>query len=355
MVGSESRLGAAACVIRELDEPAATGWDRFVLDHPAGTFFHRAGWKQVIERAMGHRCRYAYAERDGRIVGVLPLAHVKTALFGNRLVSTPFCVYGGPLATDETVRRALTEHAIRIQDELQVDWLEFRSRERTQPGWTSQGDLYSTFRKEIPTGEQEILKSIPRKARAVVRKAIDDDALEERTDETPDRFHHVYSVSVRNLGSPVFSRKYCRWLKQAFGDDCEFFVLATRGGLPVAGVLSFYFRDEILPYYGGGTEAAREYGAHAYMYWRLMVRAAARGVRVFDFGRSKRGTGAYSFKTNFGFSPDTLLYEYRMKEGVSLPDATTLNPKYRSLIATWKRLPLPIANAIGPFLVRRLG
>jgi FemAB-related protein (PEP-CTERM system-associated) len=199
------------------------------------------------------------------------------------------------------------------------------------------------------------LNAIPRKARAVVRKALDEGVLRDEIDADIDRFYRVYAVSVRNLGSPVFSRRYVRELKREFGDDCEFLIVTGPGGKPVASVVSFYFRDEVLPYYGGGTAEARDSGAHAYLYFRLMCRAAERGARIFDFGRSKKDTGAYSFKKNFGFDPQPLAYEYKPRPGVRIPDATTLNPRYQRFIEMWRRLPLPVANGIGPYLVKRLG
>ena len=339
----------------KLENEAEDRWDRFVEEHPDGTFFHRAGWRRVIRNVFGYRDYYVYAERDGEVVGLLPLIHIGKGLFGHRLVSTPFCVQGGPLVVSDEVREALDSYAGELADRLGVDWLEFRGVRCVREDWEVRDDVYCVFRRGITASPEENLKLIPRKARAVVRKALKDGLLTDEVDHDPDRFYSVYSVSVRNLGSPVFSKRYPRELKREFGDDCEFFTVLAPDRTPVASVIFFYFRDEVLPYYGGGTPAAREYGAHAYLYYRLMCLAAERGVRVFDFGRSKRGTGAFSFKKNFGFEPQALVYEYRAREGQAIPDATTLNPRYQKFIGMWKRLPLPIANLIGPYLVKRLG
>jgi len=159
---------------------------------------------------------------------------------------------------------------------------------------------------------------------------------------------------VRNLGTPVFARRYFRALKAEFGEACECLVL-RKDGVAVSGVLSFYFRDQVLPYYGGGSHAARALRANELMYFDLMRRASAKGCRVFDFGRSKLGTGAYAFKKNWGFPPAPLAYEYKLRRGDKLPDVNPLNPKYRLMIAAWKRLPLPLANALGPWIARSLG
>jgi len=119
--------------------------------------------------------------------------------------------------------------------------------------------------------------------------------------------------------------------------------------------MSFYFRDEVLPYYGGGTELAREVAGNDFMYWEVMRRACERGLRVFDYGRSKRGTGSFDFKKNWGFEPQPLHYEYRLVRGKRVPEHNPLNPRYRLLIKLWQRLPLALANRIGPHIVKNLG
>ncbi|MBL4719834.1 MAG: FemAB family PEP-CTERM system-associated protein, partial [Alphaproteobacteria bacterium] len=318
-------------------------------------FFHRAGWAEVIRFSFGHKTHFVYVERDGDIIGILPLVHINSRLFGNRLVSTSFCVQGGPLTIDPEANAILDAHAENLADNLGVDFLEYRNAKVTKPDWQHQDELYYLFRRELTDSEDENLKAIPRKQRAVVRKAIKAELLTVEVDDAPDRFHAIYSLSVRNLGSPVFSKKYCRNLKRVFGNDCEFLIVLAPDDGVVCGVLQFYFRNEVLPYYGGGSFAARKYGAQDYMYWQSMCRAVKRGVRIFDFGRSKAGTGAYSFKKNWGFEPKPLVYEYRLKPGASLPDANTLNPKYQLMINCWKRLPLPVANVIGPYLIGALG
>ena len=333
----------------------AARWDAFVFAHENATFFHRAGWSEVIRSTFGHDTHFMFAERDGEVVGILSLVHIKSRLFGNRLVSTSFCVHGGPLTIDPMANMALDAYAEDLAEKLDVDYLEYRSAKVTKPEWHCQSELYFEFRREISESDDDNLKAIPRKQRAVVRKALKAGQLSAEIDANPDRFYAVYSVSVRNLGSPVFSKRYCQNLKRVFGDDCEFLIIVGPDGEAVSGVLQFYFQDEILPYYGGGTSDARKYGAHDYMYWQSMCRAAARGIHIFDFGRSKAATGAFSFKKNWGFAPQPLYYEYKLKPGQTLPEANALNPKYQLMINCWKRLPLPIANAIGPHLVSALG
>lgn len=339
-------------LIHELDSANAARWDAFVMACPEATFFHRAGWAEVLRRAFGHETHFLFAEAEGRIQGVLPLGHIHSRLFGNVLISTPFCVQGGAVG-DEAARVALENAAVDLARSKGVDSLELRHAQPRHPSWPAKRDLYVTFRKTIDPDPEVNLKAIPRKQRAMVRKGIEA-GLGSEIDEGVDRLFAAYSESVRNLGTPVFSRRYFETLKAVFGPDCEILTV-THQGQTVASVMSFYFRDEVLPYYGGGMGLARDLKGNDFMYWDLMRRACERGVRVFDYGRSKIGTGSYSFKKNWGFTPEPLHYEFQLVKATRLPDVNPLNPKYRLFIEAWKRLPLPVSRWLGPFLARSLG
>ena len=338
--------------VRPMQSADRNRWDEFVHDCPAATFFHRAGWQEVIERAFGHRTWFLLAEAGGTIEGVLPLAEVKSLLFGHSLVSLPFCVYGGVAAQTDRARVALDAEAIALAERLRVGHLEYRSRARERTEWETK-DLYVTFRKAIDPDPDKNLNAIPRKQRAMVRKAIKA-GLASSIDSETDRFFSAYSDSVHRLGTPVFSRRYFDILREVFARDSEILTV-TRNGSLVASVLSFYFRDEVLPYYGGGTRLARESAGNDFMYWEVMRRACERGLRMFDYGRSKRGTGSFDFKKNWGFEPTPLVYEYRLLRRTAIPQNNPLNPKYRTMIAVWRRLPRWLVSAIGPYIVRGLG
>jgi len=330
----------------------ARRWDEFVMAHPEGTFFHRFGWKRVLERAFGHRTHYLLAEQGGRCVGVLPLGEIRSLFFGHALISTPFCVYGGPVAEDAHIADSLVDAAAALAERLRVDYLELRSLKRHRPEWPGK-DLYVTFRKALAPTDEENLKAIPRKQRAMVRGGIEA-GLVARPVEDARAIWNVYSESVRNLGTPVVSRRYFEILHEEFGKDCELLAI-DHGGSQVAGVMSFRFRDEILPYYGGGAAGARDVHANDFMYWEVMRRALAAGVRVFDYGRSKRDTGSFRFKKHWGFEPQPLYYEYALVKAKSVPNISPVNPKYAAFVATWQRLPLGVSRVLGPLLARSLG
>jgi FemAB-related protein (PEP-CTERM system-associated) len=338
--------------VRELQSADFSRWDDFVSACSEATFFHRAGWKTVIERAFGHRTVFLYAEAGGRIEGILPLAEVKSVLFGHALVSLPFCVYGGIAAGSERARKALDEAAVALAQELRVGHLEYRSLTAHHPDWVH-SDLYVTFRKPIDPDVERNLNEIPRKQRAMVRKGIKA-GLKGEIDEGVERFFAAYAHSVHRLGTPMFSKRYFAILREVFAKDCDVLTVTREKNL-IASVMSFYFRDEVLPYYGGGTDSAREVAGNDFMYWELMRRACERGIRVFDYGRSKRGTGSFDFKKNWGFEPQPLHYEYKLVRGKRIPEHNPLNPKYRLFIKLWQQLPVPLANLIGPHIVKSLG
>jgi FemAB-related protein (PEP-CTERM system-associated) len=338
--------------VHTLDKTEHAAWDRFVAGRPDATFFHLAGWSRVVERTCGHRTHYLCAKRDGEITGVLPLAEVKSRLFGHSLISTPFCVYGGAIAVSDRDRAALEQHARALAEKLRVDYLELRNLTASTGEWGGK-DLYVTFRKRIAADDETNLKAVPRKQRAVIRKGIDS-SLKSEVDQDVDRFYDMYAISVRNLGTPVLGKRFFRALIEEFRDAVDILTI-VHDGKPVSSVMSFYFRDEILPYYGGGTAEARDLKANDFMYWELMRHAVKRGATMFDFGRSKLGTGSYSFKTHWGFEPQKLEYQYHLVRAPKVPDLSPMNPKYRAMIATWKRLPVPVTRVLGPMIARYLG
>lgn len=351
---------AGAISVLRLQQHDHARWDAYVMACPEATFFHRAGWQTIMEQGFGHDSYFLYAEQDGRIAGVLPLAHLHSRLLGSSLVSLPFCVYGGIAGGSAPVRQALDGAAQALARRLGVGHLEYRWREQQDddkaPGesgaWLHK-PLYASFRRALHADAEQNLLAIPRKQRAVVRKGIAN-GLHSAIDYDLSRFYPIYAASVHRLGTPVFARRHFALLRTVFGSDCN--ILTVYQGQQVqASVLTFFFRDEVLPYYGGGSVLARSSGANDFMYWEVMRRSGAQGYRLFDFGRSKLGTGAYDFKKNWGYTPLPLPYAYQLVRARKLPEVNPTNPKFALSIRAWRRLPLPLANLLGPHIVRQLG
>ena len=335
------------------DAGLAQRWDRFVFGNPEASFFHRAGWQQIIEQVFRHRTFFLYTEEDGKITGVLPLAHVNSWLFGNSLAGLPFAVYGGAVSDSQAADQALEQEAQALAIQLGVTHLELRNVRRRHADWPLQ-DLYVTFRKEILPQEEANMLAIPRKQRAMVRKGIKNGLLAQ-IDTGIDRFFALYADNMHRHGTPAMPKRYFQALLSTFGADCEILTISSPQGQPLSSVLSFYFRDEVLPYYAGDDEIARDLAANDFKYWELMRRACARGFKVFDYGRSKQGTGSYSFKKNWGFEPKPLSYEYCLYRRDEVPQNNPSNAKYRLLIGAWRRMPIGLVNWLGPFVVRNLG
>lgn len=327
-------------------------WNDYVHRHADATFFHLFQWRALLAEVFRQQGHYLLARQAGRVVGILPLARQKSLLFGDALISTPFCVYGGAVADDATIATALEEQAAALAREMAVDYLLLRRSGPPRQDWV-QDPRYFTFQKNIDRDPQANLLAIPRKQRAEVRQAmgLGLTAVEE---QDASQCYHLFSRSQRDLGTPVLPEKWFHALQAAFGRQCHLLVV-RRGREPVASVLSFLFRDQVLPYYAGSGLSCRRWSGHPFLYWSLMNIAASQGCRLFDFGRSKQGSGSFAFKVNFGFSPQPLGYSVLPVAAPGLPGHTPNNPKYRWLIGLWRRLPLTLANRLGPWISSGLG
>ena len=348
------RPSASAPTVALLHDQDAPAWDHFVHAHPAGTFFHLAGWRDVMRRAFGHAGPFLLARRGGTITGVLPLVEIRSRLFGHALIGTAFCVGGGVLAADDESATLLLDAAERTARERGAGRIELRSPPPDRPGWVAASGLYFGFRKPLDPDPERNYAALRRKQRAVIRKGLDA-GLKPELDDNVDRLHAVYAASVHRLGTPVFAKRYFTELQRTFGEDCEILTI-VKGARAVASVMSFYFRDEVLPYYGGTLPEGRSIAASDVMYHELMRHAVARrGARRFDFGRSKAGTGAFDFKRHWGFTPEPLTYGFWLPDGGSPPEINPLNPKYRLFVELWKRQPLWLSKLAGPLIARQLG
>jgi len=355
--GAIDQTASARIEVREATDADRDRWDAFVASSAEGSFFHRYGWADVVSITYGHKPRFLIAEEGGRIVGVAPFVHVRTMLFGSALIATAFTVGGGIAASSDGARSALANAGAKLGEALKVDYVELRSEDAAIDGWPAKNDVYAVFRGPIDPDEDANLKAIPRKKRADVRKGVKaaaDGAIEADADADIDVVYDLYARSVRDLGTPVFPKAYLHALAAAFPGDVEFSVV-RKDGAPLAGLVTFFHAETALPYYGGALPEARAAHAYDYLYWSLMRRAAARGCRTFDFGRSKFGTGAFDYKKWWGFEPKPLAYQYHLVGADRLPDVNPNNPKYALFVRAWKTLPGPVARAVGPFLARQLG
>lgn len=326
-------------------------WDEYVRAHPHGTFFQLSGWGEAAKRAYGYETHYLTAVRNGELAGVLALTEARTPLLGALLVSTAFAVGGGPLADDAEAMTALLDEAAAAAREKRVNYIECRSG-FSAAGWREKTGMHASFGIDLPGNEEQALAAVPRKRRADIRKALDaarQGDLAVRHDGEPDVFYRLYAQSLHRLGTPVFPRRFLDALLAEFAAQAEISIVEHRGEA-VAALVGFYFHDAVLPYYAGATDAARATRAFDYLYWSVMRRAAGKGFRRFDFGRSKIGSGAYHYKKLWGAEPRPVSYSVKLINASAMPDVNAANPKFALFAKLWPHLPQPVANSLGPLL-----
>lgn len=343
----------ASAVARLADPGDQAAISRFLAEHPDTTAFHLSEWLTAVEQSTGHRAHVLLSEQNGAIRAVLPLHEVHSPLFGRALVSTGFGVGGGVVGEgDPALFAAAQELAVRRN----CPTLELRGGPLPQgEGWHVKTDRHAGFVIALAADDEAQLLAIPRKQRAEVRRGLGH-GMDVRTGRSAeDRAMHyaVYAESVRNLGTPVFPKRLFDAVMDAFGDDADILTVLHEGQ-PLASVVSLYHRGAVMPYWGGGTFAARTMRANDVMYYALMNHARARGCDRFDFGRSKVDTGAYHFKRNWGFTPEPLAYATWTADGQAPRDVNPLSPRYKAKIALWQKLPLGVANRLGPFIANGL-
>lgn len=347
------RAGTRVRALDWRDRAEVSRIEAFVSDHRA-SLFHRPAWLQAVEAGTGQRAAGLVAERLGVVTGWLPLTEVRSMLFGKALVSSGFGVGGGICADTSEAARALTEaaedHAMRGSFggiELRGGWV--------PEHWEAWSDKHCGFVRPLAASDEAELNAIPRKSRAEVRKGL---ALSHRVSigrSASDLAAHYacYSASVRNLGTPVFPKRLFGAMLEVFADSSDILTIWD-GQTPLASVLSFYHEGAVMPFWGGGSFAARAARANERMYFELMLHARARGMTHFDFGRSKTGSGPFAFKKNWGFAPEPLTYGAWSAPGATPRNIDPTDAGYSRKIALWKKLPLPVANTLGPWIARGL-
>lgn len=331
-------------------------WNDYVDQHIEGTIFHRTPWKNTIEQSFGHKSYYLIAEifdeKEGRIVGIFPIFRLQSFLFGDYLVSVPFAELGGPLGDDQTTLALLVEHGEKLARELKSDYLELRSR-KALPGFKVKS-LYYNFSREIYPELDANMQAIPRKSRAAVRQGIKSGLTAEYGNQLFDEFYEILARNYQDLGTPVFSRNFFKNLLVNHGGCSQIMVVKTKEMEPAATIMTFFYRDRVIPYYAGSLNKFRRLSPNDFKYWELMKYGCEHGYRIFDFGRSKQGAGSFDFKRHWGFEPEPLAYQYYLNGIDELPNLSPTNPSYARKIELWKKLPFFATKIVGPPVARFL-
>lgn len=337
--------------VRQFTPAVERAWDNYVHRHPHGSIFHLIAWKSALEHAFHYEPRYLYSEVDGQITGIAPVFFIHNWIIGKALISVPLAVNGGICADDDASLSALSETIQRMGREEQVGFIELRAqRGPIAPGFSAPKSIYVNFSTALSQDLEANLKRLPRDTRYMIRKA-EKQGLEVRHGlDQMTQFYRLHAISLRRLGTPVFPRALFEKQVQGFSPNVDL-MLVYAGARPVTGVLSFFYRDTILPYYAGAAPDAGRLAANNFMYWELMKFAVEKGFRFFDFGRSKVGTGAYAFKTQWNMTIQAMAYQLLLIRRTTNPNFSPANPKFGLAQRVWSRMPLPLTMAAGPHLV----
>lgn len=330
----------------------AESWDRYVSTAPGASLYHLLGWKQVIEETFAHPTVYFSAvDSSAGIVGVLPLAQLKSRLFGNMLVSLPFFNYGGVCGASDEVRHRLLESAIDVARERSVDFLEIRHED----GWLHALPCKTSkvsMRLALPASADDLWKAIGAKIRNQVQKPRKEGMVSAiGREERLDAFYDVFAANMRDLGTPVYPKAFFRNILRRFPEQTWIGTvhLADR---PVAAAFLAGFRDRLEIPWASSLRAFNRLGPNMLLYWTCLEFACQRGYRVFDFGRSTPGEGTYQFKAQWGATPHQLFWYYWLPDDREIPQVNPRNPRYRAAIAVWQRLPVAVSRYLGPHVVK---
>ncbi len=338
--------------ISPMEESNAMEWDGYVSRHSSSSMYHQFAWRRLIERVFRHESRYLIARRNGLVVGVLPIIRLKSTLFGDYLVSLPFFNFGGVLADSEEISNQLMAAAVRDASELGCSHIEFRDR-RQRPDWMVRTDKVG-MEVVLPDTVGALTKGFGSKLRAQINKAIKAGASATfGGDELVGDFYRVFSRNMRDLGTPVYPIQFFREMLRAFPDAAKI-VLIRMEEQPVAAGFLIRFRDRVEIPWASSLRESNSQGANMLMYAKALEHAVEDSCEVFDFGRSSVGSGTHRFKKQWGATEKQLYWHYWMPAGTSLPQLSPQNPKFLAAIALWKRLPLWVANLLGPSIVKNL-
>ncbi len=353
----------ASCIVHHVDimkvrlfnDEDRDRWDSYVLKSPASTSYHLISWKDVIERSFGHKTYYLLAEdKDNEINGILPLIHLKSFLFGNFMVSLPYFNYGGICADNEEIADQLLNVAIVLAKEKHVKHIELRHMQpinKVLPLKTAKVSM----RLKLPQNSEELWKSFSSKLRSQIRRP-EKEGMYSRLgkEEELDSFYTIFSMNMRDLGTPVYSKEIFRNIFSEFPETTRICTIYSKWADPVASGFLVGFKEILEIPWASSLRSYNHYSPNMLLYWSALKFACENGYKVFDFGRSTPEEGTYRFKEQWGAKPTQLYWHYWLKNGGPLPELNPKNPKYQMAIKIWKKLPVRLTNLIGPRIVKNI-
>jgi len=327
-------------------------WDEYVARSPQATLYHTTRWRKVLETTFPNR-HYAWLAEDeaGTIRGILPLVHQRSFLFGNFLVSLPQSSYGGVCADEAGSELALIEGAIETARALGAGYIQLRQQSPVGSELPFR-DRKVSMHLAVSAGEGALWEGFDAKLRSQLRRSTKDGFLARLGGrEELDEFYTVFATNMRDLGTPVFPRAFFQHVLEEFPDAARLCIIA-RGGVAAAVAFLLAHGDTLEIPWASSLRAHKQSAPNMLLYWRAIQFASEMGYRRLDFGRSTHDSGTYRFKLQWGAVPTRQFWYYWLARPGSLPDPGPENPRFSLAVRLWRRLPLRVANALGPFVVR---
>jgi FemAB-related protein (PEP-CTERM system-associated) len=329
-------------------------WDRFVLNHSLASGYQLTGWRRVVQKALGHRTLYLMArDEHGQVRGVLPLVFISSRLFGRMLVSMPAVNYGGVLTERFDAQRALLDTAESRAINLGATHIELRHEQRLCLDWTSKQHKVS-MRLDLPREPEALWKRFPSKLRSQIRRA-QKEPLTVRLEgiELLDDFYRVFARNMRDLGTPVYGRRFFKAILDEFPKDARICAVYL-GPQPVAAGFLYGFKHMLEIPWASSDRRYNRLSANMLLYSASLDYGCRAGFATFDFGRSTPGSGTFRFKEQWGAHAVPLYWYQWSRDGRPVADVSPQNSKYARLIQVWKTLPMPVTRLIGPLIVRNI-
>jgi FemAB-related protein (PEP-CTERM system-associated) len=339
--------------INILEDSDNAMWDNYVMRSDLSTCYHLSGWREVIRKSFGHDAYYLYAEDINGIKGILPLFHIKSAFFGNFIVSMPYFNYGGICADNTEIATLLLEKAIEIAHKVKAKHIELRhtSHLADMPEKTAKVSM----RLQLTNNPDKLWESFSSKLRSQVRRP-DKEGMYAKLgkEEELDSFYKVFSANMRDLGTPVYPKRFFRNILREFTDSTFTCTVYTKDGRPAASGFLAGFKDRLEIPWASSLRKHNHLSPNMLLYWTALQFACKTGYAVFDFGRSTPEEGSYKFKEQWGAKPVQLYWHYWLKNGGQMPELNPKNPKYQAAIKVWRKLPLSATRLIGPPIAKNL-
>lgn len=339
--------------VRLIADDEATAWDDYVNRHPNSNFYHSYAWRKIIQKSFNHESYYLVAVNDSNsIVGILPIIRLKSYLFGNFAVSVPFFNYGGPLADNPEITKLILDNAAQHCNQHGIKYLEIRSTERLN-NWPSRSEKVSMIKK-IPPTVSELNQELGSKIRAQINRAKSENV---RADiggiHLLDDFYKVFSINMRDLGTPVYGKKFFKNILEQWPENANIAVVYL-DNKPVSTAFLLSNKDMVEIPWASTLRKANPMSINMLLYWEVLIHSIANGYTYFDFGRSTLASNTYKFKKQWGAKPVTHYWHYWLGDNEVLPELNPNNPKFKLLINIWRKLPVVLTRIIGPPIVKNL-